>query len=337
MLADSVLEFLEKPIKESGYEKKGSSVPPFLCPFSSFESEKRELMMARSQVAMTQGGGVSYTGHKKKCLDTFQWRKCSTSTTEEESIDHKRLSRVPNHAFARLFQAGGVLSCASPLPTRTVPNEAMYLNGAPNKQHHDTIRFVCISDTHGRHRSISHMPPGDVLLHGGDITNSGELEQLEDFSSWLGKLAYKHKVVIAGNHDITLDPAFYAQETNRKRFHRHKTIYNIASCRAALKNCIWLEDDLVCVEGYTIYGSPWQPTFYDWAFNLDRGLPCRQAWSKIPKKGVDILLTHGPPIGYGDQCSGGNRAGCVDLLHTIHGMEKPPLCHVFGHIHEGDF
>jgi hypothetical protein len=77
----------------------------------------------------------------------------------------------------------------------------------------------------------------------------------------------------------------------------HAQAFNTAECRAALTNCSWLEDSSTCVEGYTIYGSPWQPAFFDWAFNLPRGEPCRQAWQRIPRSGVDILMTHGPPIG----------------------------------------
>jgi hypothetical protein len=65
-----------------------------------------------------------------------------------------------------------------------------------------------------------------------------------------------------------------------------------------------------------IWGSPWQPAFYDWAFNLDRGDHIAQYWQRIPA-GTDILVTHGPPIGHGDECYDGNRAGCVDLLREI--------------------
>ena len=43
---------------------------------------------------------------------------------------------------------------------------------------------------------------------------------------------------------------------------------------------------------------------------------------------------HGPPLGRGDQCHHGGRAGCYDLLKAVQGKVKPRL-HVFGHIHEG--
>ena len=77
-----------------------------------------------------------------------------------------------------------------------------------------------------------------------------------------------------------------------------------------------------------------QPVFCDWAFNLKRGEPLREKWNKIPA-GVDILMTHGPPVGHGDKSKyGDTRTGCVDLLHTVQTRVKPKY-HVFGHIHEG--
>ena len=50
--------------------------------------------------------------------------------------------------------------------------------------------------------------------------------------------------------------------------------------------------------------------------------------------GIDVLVTHGPPIGHGDECEGGHRAGCVDLLAEVQNRIKPKY-HVFGHVHEG--
>lgn len=76
-----------------------------------------------------------------------------------------------------------------------------------------------------------------------------------------------------------------------------------------------------------------QPEFCDWAFNLPRGDSCQAKWDLIPDK-VDILLTHGPPLGHGDLLQGGGRSGCVNLLYTIQQRVKPKY-HVFGHIHEG--
>ncbi|XP_070534012.1 metallophosphoesterase MPPED2-like [Ptychodera flava] len=54
---------------------------------------------------------------------------------------------------------------------------------------------------------------------------------------------------------------------------------------------------------------------------------------QIPE-GIDILITHGPPLGHGDKTMSEQRAGCVELLNTIQKRVKPKY-HIFGHIHEG--
>ncbi|CAG5127500.1 unnamed protein product, partial [Candidula unifasciata] len=107
----------------------------------------------------------------------------------------------------------------------------------------------------------------------------------------------------------------------------------VSSSRQLLTNCIYLLDSCVQVCGVQIYGSPWQPKFGGWAFNLKRGAACLDKWNKIPED-TDILMTHGPPVGHGDLCSDGMRAGCVELLHTIQHRVRPKY-HLFGHIHEG--
>ena len=68
------------------------------------------------------------------------------------------------------------------------------------------------------------------------------------------------------------------------------------------------------------------------AFNLPRGEPCREHWRRIPSD-TDILITHGPPLGFKDWCDSGDHAGCADLLREVQTRIKP-LVHLFGHIHE---
>ena len=76
-----------------------------------------------------------------------------------------------------------------------------------------------------------------------------------------------------------------------------------------------------------------QPEFCNWAFNLPRGLPCKEKWDLIPE-GTDVLITHGPPLGHGDMVQGGRRSGCLQLWHAVQRVR--PKYHVFGHIHEGE-
>lgn len=203
----------------------------------------------------------------------------------------------------------------------------------------DKIRFVCISDTHGKiEGSKLHMPPGDVLLHAGDFTQKGHMNEIQKFNSYLGALPYKVKVVIAGNHDLTFDDNI--TEASLRTFGVQKSTVQsylsergLKSVKQMLTSAIYLEDSLVTVCGIKIYGAPWQPVFCDWGFNLKRGEDILKKWQTIPAD-LDILMTHGPPVGHGDLTGGNNNVGCVELLNTVQKRVKPKF-HVFGHIHEG--
>lgn len=78
---------------------------------------------------------------------------------------------------------------------------------------------MVISDTHNyefgkkSHTGVPFqhpLPKCDVLLHCGDLTMNGELEKLEGVIKMLGSIDAELKLVIAGNHDRTLDgPHWY--------------------------------------------------------------------------------------------------------------------------------
>jgi Icc-related predicted phosphoesterase/GNAT superfamily N-acetyltransferase len=211
------------------------------------------------------------------------------------------------------------------------------LNVGKAKCQQNYIRFVSISDTHGKHRALSEndmLPEGDVIIHAGDFTNTGSIKQTEDFCAWFSSLPYKYKIVIAGNHDLTLDKEWYQDENNWRQLHikKRKNCEKAIEIMRSCKNLIYLEDESVEALGYKIYGSPYQPEFCNWAFNLPRGEKCDEKWIKIPTD-TDVLITHGPPLGHGDKCMHGGRAGCYDLLRHVQKRIKP-LVHVFGHIHE---
>ncbi len=202
------------------------------------------------------------------------------------------------------------------------------------------VRFVCISDTHGLHEKpvssvlLDDLPPGDVLLHAGDFTNKGGCSDLEKFGAFLRAAAsrYTEVLFIAGNHDVSLDSPYY--DKNWSRYQKVK-VDTKGFFESLPSNVKYLEDSgVTTVGGLTVFGSPWQPYFCGWAFNLARGGPCLSRWKLCPSD-VDILMTHGPPLGRGDKLVPmGGRAGCIDLLREIQDRIKPKV-HVFGHIHEG--
>ncbi|MGE0191576.1 MAG: metallophosphatase domain-containing protein [Planctomycetota bacterium] len=171
------------------------------------------------------------------------------------------------------------------------------------------MRICCISDTHGHRIDV---PDGDVLIHAGDRTNVGTLRQVAAAHAWLASLPHRHKIVIAGNHDFAFER-------------------EAAQARALMTGVTYLEDEQVEIEGLRIYGSPWQPRCFDWAFNKDRGADLREVWARIPED-VDILVTYGPPHGILDRVHRGEHVGCEELRCAVQRVR--PRLHVFGHIHE---
>ena len=176
------------------------------------------------------------------------------------------------------------------------------------------VRIVCIGDTHGQHAKLS-VPDGDILIHAGDFSAFGDTPvEIIDFNQWLGTLPHRHKVVIAGNHDWM--------------FKRHP-----GAARELLTNAIYLENSGTELAGLKIWGSPVQPEFNNWAFNVARGAAIRRYWKMIPAN-TDVLITHGPAHGVLDTAHPTTaHLGCEELAEAI--QQIRPRLHVFGHIHGG--
>lgn len=187
------------------------------------------------------------------------------------------------------------------------------------------IKITCISDTHSQHKVLGggFLPGGDILIHAGDFMSSGYSErEALTFFDWFNQIDnYDTKILIAGNHDRIMEN----EPTHMQGLLTgYKTIDYLQDDTLEL----WDEED----QQLTIYGTPWQPEFYNWAFNLPRGGAIREKWGMIPF-GTDILVTHGPPFGKLDVVNRSNEnVGCIDLMDRIKEI-KPKIC-VFGHIHE---
>ncbi|KAK7947099.1 phosphoesterase [Apiospora aurea] len=214
------------------------------------------------------------------------------------------------------------------------------LNGAEGEeQQKDPISVVCISDTHNNQIPI---PDADILIHAGDLTQSGSLAELQAAAAWLRELPHRHKIVVAGSHDILLDPdCDYDQPTKlaaddldgRARRRQRRDAERLQLDWGDVE---YLRDRSTCISmkgrhGWRhlrVYGSPWSPRNGNWAFQYARA-DAKEAWHREVPDGTDILVTHGPPRGHLDL---GGRLGCEGLLREV--WRVRPALHVFGHIHE---
>lgn len=181
------------------------------------------------------------------------------------------------------------------------------------------MRITFISDTHTKQGYLN-LPGGDLLIHAGDIMNSGYAKRdIHEFCEWFEAQDYKHKIFIAGNHD--------------RMFENHPLEANTIVNNYDVD---YLQDAEISIDGVKLYGTPWQPEFYNWAFNLPKGGDELMAkWEAIPKD-TDILITHCPPQDHLDMSGppyNEPHLGCALLREKVD--KQPPKIMVFGHIHGG--
>lgn len=176
------------------------------------------------------------------------------------------------------------------------------------------LQIVCISDTHGFHREMT-LPRGDIFIHAGDfLTDDRQLEMLADFNDWLGGLPYRHRIVVAGNHDL-----LFASHPSK--------------ARRLLTNALYLENSGFTVEGLRFWGCPVTPVPSSMAFGVERGAASRKYWDKVPTE-TDVLITHGPPFRVLDaENILAPHMGCEQLTRAV--LRARPRLHVFGHVHGG--
>ncbi|GIK02309.1 hypothetical protein Aspvir_006358 [Aspergillus viridinutans] len=208
------------------------------------------------------------------------------------------------------------------------------------------------------------LPKATILIHAGDLTTIGSLPEHKTTLSVLKAADAELKLVIAGNHDITLDEAYYAAlpptsfktRAGREDPAAIKQLYCSPEARAA--GIRYLSEGMhsfTLSTGATlsVYASPYTPAFCGWAFAYPRG---RDRFNHLPAAetpagdadaavaggttgvvpdfpAVDIMITHGPPAGVLDTVVNGGSVGCEGLFAAV--KRARPRMHVFGHIHEG--
>ena len=185
------------------------------------------------------------------------------------------------------------------------------------------MQIVAISDMHGK-LDFS-VPQCDILLIAGDICPAYancdlsipmQLDWFKNkFIFWLNKQPAQYVVFIAGNHDWI----FYKKENRIPFLNLHNNWY-------------YLKDSFIMINDLKIYGSPWQLSFNNWAFNRSEE-ELEKIWNNIPMD-TDILLLHSPPYKILDKTILSNyvkHIGSKSLKRRIQQV-KPKLV-VFGHCH----
>jgi len=177
------------------------------------------------------------------------------------------------------------------------------------------MKICIISDTHNKHKRLGKLPDADVVIHCGDFTSMGHSHEIVDFMKWYSMLPYKHKIIIAGNHDILFEKS------------------RLLALEKVPKNVIYLEDDGIEIEGLNFYGSPVQLPFMNWAFMRPEE-KLVQHWQAIPED-TDVLITHCAPhtiMDFGVYSN--HHTGSPSLYWEVMNRIKPKI-HCFGHVHSG--
>jgi len=211
-------------------------------------------------------------------------------------------------------------------------------------------RVMVVSDTHEHSFDGTTMPQVDVLIHTGDLTNFGELNLLRESVKMMGTIEAELKLVIAGNHDISLDKTCRVENMSEEEYSKyHEAALEIMTGPLAKEAGVtYLEEGthtftLNNGAKFTVYASPYTPGSGGWAFpyqpfadrfnDANQAAPNRTSIATNPiPSGVDIVMTHGPPHSILDKVDN-QHLGCPNLLHAV--SRARPLMHCFGHIHEG--
>jgi hypothetical protein len=217
-------------------------------------------------------------------------------------------------------------------------NLLLSLRGVPYRPPPNAIPITvtCISDTHSKFLRVP--PAGELLIHAGDLTNSGTLNSIQQTIDWLKQLqkpwpgssdGYRYIVVIAGNHDSFLD------ERSRS-IHDTRQSKGPRGRKLEWGKILYLQHDSITLtfpgdRKLKIHGAPQIPKCggKEFAFQYERG---QDAWSNTIPDDVDILITHNPPKWHLDIAPNGGLGDEHELKEC---WRVKPTLHVFGHIHSG--
>ncbi len=196
------------------------------------------------------------------------------------------------------------------------------------------MKLALTSDIHGALSALIPPEPVDVLVIAGDIVpvwavNNPAKKALMQQADWVIQKFYPflrelivggrctHVVWTWGNHDWV------------GQYHNWQTDKNTLLPEPP-SGCHLLVDRSCTIDGVKFYGTPWQPQFYNWAFNADEA-DLAERWAAIPDD-TDVLVVHGPPHKYGDRV-GNQHCGSPSLAARVASLHLEMV--VCGHIHVG--
>jgi hypothetical protein len=148
------------------------------------------------------------------------------------------------------------------------------------------------------------LPNGDVLIHAGDLTQSGSLRVIQETLAWLHAQPHTVKITIAGNHDPLLDPSLDDRRGSG----------DAASERKAIDwgDIIYQENSratVTCPNGrqLRLYGSPSSIRHGNWAFQYPRS---EDVWAGTVPRNFDILVLMVPCGHISTYCAWGACTFC---------------------------
>ncbi|QYT03506.1 Metallophosphoesterase domain-containing protein [Trichoderma simmonsii] len=210
-------------------------------------------------------------------------------------------------------------------------------------------RCLIISDTHGMQLPVDIHTPVDVAIHCGDLTQHSRLDEFQSAIELIEKLNAPLKIVIAGNHDFSLDIPVFKQKileanrlslepldnvTIRKEYGDYGTARQMLQ-ESRKKGIIFVDEgshrfSLQNGALLSIYASPYTPST---ASSSGWGFQYSGIHNFEIENGIDIVVTHGPPQGIMDLSAERKRIGCPQLFAAV--AKAQPRIHCFGHAHDG--
>jgi Icc-related predicted phosphoesterase len=137
------------------------------------------------------------------------------------------------------------------------------------------------------------------------------------FIEWYRTLNVPYKIYVAGNHCTSIERRLITEET------------------FSANSIIYLENKAITINGINFYGTPYVPTFGQWAFMRARH-KMGVIWAQVPDD-TNVLITHGPPMGILDTAEDYYHrilhVGCSAMMTRIRSLGCLTHC-LFGHIHD---